>query len=307
MVLRHAISTENPLMNIAELLSLAAIWGASFLFMRIGAPEFGPVPLIALRVGIAALVLLPVLRSAVARNHLRRKLWPMLVVGVTNSAVPFSLFAYSTLYVNAGFDAVLNATVPLWTGLIAFAWLKIPMSRPQVIGMVVGMLGVIVLVWDKIGEGQPGVWLATGAVLLATLCYGFAINYSKTRLAGVPPFVVACGSQLAATLVLLPLALLYWPTVPVSPVAWYSVLALGVLCTGVAYVIFYRLLDSVGSAYAASVTFLIPIFGVIWGAIFLKEKVTFGMALGCLIILLGTALATGKLDLSRHLRGKTAK
>ncbi|WP_211441060.1 DMT family transporter [Collimonas humicola] len=294
-------------MNIAELFSLAAIWGASFLFMRIGTPEFGPVPLIALRVGIAALVLLPVLRSAVARGQLRSKLWPMLVVGVTNSALPFSLFAYSTLYVNAGFDAVLNATVPLWTGLIAFVWLKTPMSRPQVIGMLVGMAGVIVLVWDKIGEGQPGVWLATGAVLLATLSYGFAINYSKTRLVGVPPFVVACGSQLAATLVLLPLALVYWPAAPVSSLAWYSVLALGVLCTGVAYVIFYRLLDRVGSAYAASVTFLIPIFGVIWGAIFLKEQVTPGMVLGCLIILLGTALATGKLDLSAYLRGKAAK
>lgn len=307
MLPEHSIQIEKPAMNIAELFSLAAIWGASFLFMRIGTPEFGPVPLIALRVGIAALVLLPVLRSAAARGQVRSKLWPLLVVGVTNSALPFSLFAYSTLYVNAGFDAVLNATVPLWTGLIAFVWLKTPMSRPQVIGMLVGMAGVVVLVWDKIGEGQPGVWLATGAVLLATLSYGFAINYSKTRLAGVPPFVVACGSQLAATMVLLPLAVLYWPAAPVSSTAWYSVLALGVLCTGVAYAIFYRLLDRVGSAYAASVTFLIPIFGVVWGAIFLKEQVTAGMVLGCLVILLGTALATGKLDLSGYLRGKAAK
>ncbi|SFI11101.1 Threonine/homoserine efflux transporter RhtA [Collimonas sp. OK307] len=294
-------------MNIVELFLLAAIWGASFLFMRVGTPEFGPVPLIALRVGIAALVLLPVLRSAAARAHVRRRAWPLLVVGVTNSALPFSLFAYSTLYVNAGFDAVLNATVPLWTGLIAFVWLKAPMSRPQVIGMLVGMAGVIVLVWDKIGEGQPGVWLATGAVLLATLSYGFAINYSKTRLAGVPPLVVASGSQLAATLVLLPLAFLYWPAAPVSATAWYAVLALGVVCTGFAYAIFYRLLDRVGSAYAASVTFLIPIFGVIWGAVFLKEAVTVSMILGCLIILFGTALATGKLDPAGFLSGKTAK
>ncbi|AMO94997.1 eamA-like transporter family protein [Collimonas fungivorans] len=294
-------------MNIAELFLLAAIWGASFLFMRVGTPEFGPVPLIFLRVGIAALVLLPVLRSAAARSHLRSKAWPMLVVGVFNSAIPFSLFAYSTLYVNAGFDAVLNATVPLWTGLIAFVWLKAPMSRAQVIGMLVGMAGVVVLVWDKIGEGQAGVWLATAAVLLATLCYGFAINYSKTRLAGVPPFVVAGGSQLAATLVLLPLAFWYWPAATVSATAWYAVLALGVVCTGLAYAIFYRLLDRVGSAYAASVTFLIPIFGVIWGAIFLKEEVTPGMVLGCLIILLGTALATGKLNLSAYLRDKAAK
>ncbi|GAC1524938.1 MAG: DMT family transporter [Collimonas sp.] len=294
-------------MNIVELLFLAAIWGASFLFMRVGTPEFGPVPLIALRVGIAALVLLPVLRSAAARGHLRSKAWPLLVVGVTNSALPFSLFAYSTLYLNAGFDAILNATVPLWTGLIAFVWLKTPMSRPQVIGMLVGMAGVITLVSDKIGSRMPGVWLAIAAVLLATLSYGFAINYSKTRLAGVPPFVVACGSQLAATLVLLPLAILYWPSAPVSATAWYSVLALGVVCTGIAYVIFYRLLEHLGSAYAASVTFLIPIFGVIWGAIFLKEEVTATMLAGCLIVLLGTALATGKLNLSSYLADRAAK
>jgi drug/metabolite transporter (DMT)-like permease len=302
-----SIQSEKPTMNIVELFLLAAIWGASFLFMRVGTPEFGPVPLIALRVGIAALVLLPVLRSAAARGHLRSKAWPMLIVGVTNSALPFSLFAYSTLYLNAGFDAILNATVPLWTGLIAFVWLKAPMSRPQVIGMLVGMAGVITLVWDKIGAGVPSVWLAIGAVLLATLSYGFAINYSKTRLAGVPPFVVACGSQLAATLVLLPLAIWYWPSAPVSAIAWYSVLALGVVCTGVAYAIFYRLLEHVGSAYAASVTFLIPIFGVIWGAVFLKEEVTATMLAGCLIVLLGTALATGKLNLGAYLAGKVAK
>jgi drug/metabolite transporter (DMT)-like permease len=181
-------------MNIAELFFLAAIWGASFLFMRVGAPEFGPVPLIALRVGIAALVLLPVMRSATARKHMYNKAWPLLLVGVANSALPFCLFAYSTLHVSAGFDSILNATTPLWTGLIAFLWLKVPMSKAQGLGLVVGMIGVITLVWDKIGDGLPSVWLAIGAVLLATLSYGFAINYSKIRLAGVPPFVVAFGS-----------------------------------------------------------------------------------------------------------------
>lgn len=286
-------------MNIVELFLLASIWGASFLFMRIGTPEFGPIPLIALRVGIAALVLLPVLRSAAARNHLRSKFLPLLIVGIANSALPFSLFAYSTLYVNAGFDSILNATTPLWTGLIAYIWLKVPMSRAQIIGLLVGMVGVVTLVWDKIVQGLPSVWLAIAAVLLATLSYGFSINYSKTRLVGVPPFVVAFGSQLFAAVVLLPLAVWYWPSASVSAVAWYAVLALGVVCTGIAYVIFYRLLEHMGAAYAASVTFLIPIFGVIWGAIFLKEEVTATMVLGCLIVLFGTALATGKLNVLR--------
>ena len=173
-------------MNILELLLLAAIWGASFLFMRIGAPEFGPVSLIFLRVGIAAVVLSPALRSVSARQHFRAKASPLMVVVVCNSALPFCLLAYSTLYVNAGFDAVLNATTPLWAALIAMAWLKIPLGRVQVAGLLIGLIGVIILVWDKIDGGLPGVWLATGAALLATLLYGYCVNYSKQRLAGVP-------------------------------------------------------------------------------------------------------------------------
>jgi len=286
-------------MNIVELLLLAAIWGASFLFMRMGAPEFGPVALIALRVGIAALVLLPVLRSASARQHLRDRAWPLLVVGIVNSALPFCLFAYSTLYVNAGFDSILNAITPLWAALIALVWLKTPMARLQVLGMLIGLLGVVILVWDKIGGGLPSVWLAIGAVLVATLLYGFAVNYSKQRLAGVPPFVVAFGSQFFATVVLLPFALFYWPSGAISTSAWYAVLGLGVVCTGFAYILYFRLIENVGSAYAASVTFLIPIFGVVWGAVFLREEVSQTMVLGCLVVLLGTALATGKVKLPR--------
>jgi drug/metabolite transporter (DMT)-like permease len=286
-------------MNIVELLLLAAIWGASFLFMRMGAPEFGPVALIALRVGIAALVLLPVLRSAAARQHLRNKAWPLLVVGIVNSALPFCLFAYSTLYVNAGFDSILNATTPLWAALVALLWLKTPMAKLQVLGMLIGLAGVVILVWDKIGAGLPSVWLAIGAALAATLLYGFAVNYSKQRLAGVPPFVVAFGSQSFATVVLLPFALFYWPSGPISTSAWYAVLGLGVVCTGFAYILYFRLIENVGSAYAASVTFLIPIFGVIWGAVFLREEVSPTMMMGCLVVLLGTALATGKVKLPR--------
>ena len=286
-------------MPIIELLLLAAIWGASFLFMRMGAPEFGPVALIALRVGIAALVLLPVLRSAAARQHLRNKAWPLLVVGIVNSALPFCLFAYSTLYVNAGFDSILNATTPLWAALVALVWLGIPMARLQVLGLLIGLAGVVTLVWDKTGAGLPSVWLAIGAALMATLLYGYAVNYSKQRLAGVPPFVVAFGSQFFATIVLLPFALLYWPSGAISASAWYAVLGLGVVCTGFAYILYFRLIENVGSAFAASVTFLIPIFGVVWGAVFLQEEVTRTMMIGCLVVLLGIALATGKFKIAR--------
>ncbi|MGI4860963.1 MAG: DMT family transporter [Janthinobacterium lividum] len=282
-------------MNLLELFALAAIWGASFLFMRVATPEFGPVALIALRVGIAALVLAPVLQSADARRQFRSKLRPLFIVGVTNSAVPFCLFAYSTLYVDAGFDSILNATTPLWAALIAALGFQLAMKRDQVIGLTFGLLGVVVLAWDKVTAGTSDVPLAVGAVLLATALYGFAINYSKRHLAGVTPFVVAFGSQFFASIVLLPLALFFWPQHAIAPSSWACVAALGVFCTGLAYILFFRLIEHAGAAYAASVTFLIPIFGVIWGVIYLEEKITPMVIVGCTIIFFGTALASGKL------------
>jgi drug/metabolite transporter (DMT)-like permease len=283
-------------MNLIELCLLAAIWGASFLFLRIAAPEFGPLALIALRVGIAALVLAPVLRSALARRQLRAKAWPLLVVGISNSALPFGLFAYSTLYVNAGLDSVLNATTPIWTALIAAAWFQASLGRRQITGLLLGLGGVVLLVWDTFGAGIPGVPLAIAAALLATVCYGFAVNYSKRRLAGIQPLVVAFGSQFFAAIVLLPVALPFWPRQAIAASTWMCVAALGVVCTGLAYILYFRLIERVGAAYAASVTFLIPVFGLIWGALFLGEKVTPAMLAGCAVVLLGTALASGKLE-----------
>lgn len=282
-------------MNLLELCLLAAIWGASFLFLRIAAPEFGPLALIALRVGIAALVLAPVLRSALARSQLRAKAWPLLVVGISNSALPFGLFAYSTLYINAGLDSILNATTPIWTALIAAACFQAGLGRRQLAGLLLGLAGVVLLVWDTVGAGIAGVPLAIAAALLAAVCYGFAVNYSKRHLAGVQPLVVAFGSQLFATIVLLPLALPFWPRHAIAVSTWACVAALGVICTGFAYILYFRLIERVGAAYAASVTFLIPVFGLLWGALFLGEKITPPMLAGCAIVLLGTALASGKL------------
>ena len=281
-------------MNFLELVLLAAIWGASFLFMRIAAPEYGPIPLMALRVGIAMLVMLPVLRSPAARQQLRTHRWPLFVVGVTNSAVPFCLLAYAALSVNAGMDSVLNATTPLWAALIAAAGFQVALGRQQIFGLLTGFAGVVVLVWDSLGAGSAGVPLAIAAALLAALFYGFAVNYSKRRLAGVKPQVVAFGSQCFAALVLWPLAATCWPRHAIGASIWACVVALGVLCTAVAYLLFFRLIERAGSTYAASVTFLIPVFGVVWGAALLGETVTPSMLAGCLIVLVGTVIASGR-------------
>ncbi|AIY42944.1 Permease of the drug/metabolite transporter (DMT) superfamily [Collimonas arenae] len=282
-------------MNLIELFLLAAIWGASFLFLRIAAPEFGPIALITLRVGIAAIVLAPTLRSAASRSQLRSKAWPLFVVGISNSALPFGLFAYSSLYVNAGLDAILNATTPIWAAFIAAAWFQAGMSRQQISGLLLGLAGVVLLVWDTLGAGIPGAPLAIAAALLATVCYGFAVNYSKRHLAGIKPLVVAFGSQFFATIALLPAALPFWPRHAIAASTWIYVAALGVICTGFAYILYFRLIERVSAAYAASVTFLIPVFGLAWGALFLGEKVTPTMLAGGVVVLLGTALASDKL------------
>ncbi|HTJ91703.1 MAG TPA: DMT family transporter [Pararobbsia sp.] len=282
--------------NTLELVVLAALWGGSFLFMRVAAPEFGPIVMIALRVGIAALLLAPmVVFDATGRSEIRRAWKPLLVVGITNSALPFCMFGYSMLYLNAGFDSILNATTPLWTAAIAAIWFRTPFTRASALGLVLGIAGVAVLVSDTLRESTASIPTAIGAVLIATLSYGFAANYSKRHLVGVRPTTVAFASMFFAALILCVPALLTLPHAPVSLRAWGATILLGLFCTGVAYVLYFRLIAHIGAAQAASVTFLIPIFGMIWGAMFLGERVTLWMIAGCVVILFGAALITGRI------------
>ncbi|GAB2886252.1 DMT family transporter [Paraburkholderia jirisanensis] len=289
--------------NIVQLLILAALWGASFLFIRIGVVEFGVAPLMALRVGIGALFLLVVLAVrrplATALGTMRKRAWPLAVVGVLNSAAPFCLFAYAELTLSAGATSVINAATPLFGALVAFLWLKDRLTALRTIGLAVGFAGVLMLVWDQIaapdgsGAAPATTALAALAALGATLLYGIAASYTKRHLMGVDALTVATGTMLGATLVLLPLALAQWPAAPVSLHAWAAVLALGVGCTGIAYMLFFHLIAVAGPARAITVTFVIPVFGILWGAMFLGEHVSVGMLEGCAVILAGTALATG--------------
>ncbi|NQD36721.1 DMT family transporter [Permianibacter sp. IMCC34836] len=283
--------------DLIELLVLAAIWGSSFLFMRVAAPEFGPVPLIFIRVGIAMVFLLAILSWQGGLASLRGKTGHFALVGAINSAIPFSLFAFATLSLTAGFTAVLNASVPLFGALVAYFWLADKLSLPRIVGLIVGFLGVLVLVWGKISFKDNGSGWAVVAALVASLSYGISANYTKRFLTGVSPLAIATGSQIAATILLLPLAALYWPDSMPSAKSWFSVLALGIACTGIAYILFFRLIAHVGPLKAVAVTYLLPVFGMLWGTLFLSESVTSNMILGCLVILLGVALAAGILKL----------
>lgn len=291
------------LKNLVQLLILAALWGASFLFIRVGVSDFGVAPLMALRVGIGALFLFAVLLARrparEAFGTLRSRAWPLVVVGLLNSAAPFCLFAYAELTLSAGVTSVINATTPLWGALVGFLWLKDRLSALRSLGMVIGFLGVLMLVWEQIAAPQgAGVTpattaLAAAAALGATLLYGIAANYTKRHLMGVDSLTVAAGTMMGATILLLPVAIATWPVTPVSVHAWGAVIALGVACTGVAYMLFFHLIAVAGPARAITVTFVIPIFGILWGALFLGEQVSSAMVEGCAVILVGTALATG--------------
>lgn len=292
----------NPI-DLAQLVFLAALWGGSFLFIRVGVTDFGVAPLMALRVGIGALFLLLVLFSRrparEALGTLRERAWPLFVVGILNSAAPFCLFAWAELTLSAGVTSVINATTPLWGAVVAYVWLKDRLSRLRVVGLAIGFAGVLALVWDQVvthagdGASSTSAALAALAALVAAALYGVAASYTKRHLTGVDPLTVAAGTMTGATLVLAPIALVTWPAAPISMHAWGAVLCLGVACTGVAYLLFFRLIAAVGPARAITVTFVIPIFGILWGALFLGERVSMGMVEACAAILVGTALATG--------------
>ncbi|POS08383.1 EamA family transporter [Burkholderia gladioli] len=291
--------------HLSLLILLAAFWGASFLFIRVGVADFGVAPLMVLRVGFGALFLLVL---ALTRNGaaglartLRRHAWPLLVCGLLNSAAPFCLFAFAELTLQAGITSVINATAPLWAAVVAYLWLGERLSMPRVFGLVVGFAGVLLLVGNQVlaPEGSTGgasagaTALAAAAALGATLLYGIAANYTKRKLSGVDPLINATGTMTGAALLLLPFALATWPAAPASAQAWGAVIALGILCTGVAYLIFFYLIAHVGPSRTITVTFVIPIFGILWGALFLGETVAPIMLAGCAVVLLGTALATG--------------
>ncbi len=289
--------------DLGELLLLAAIWGASFLFMRLGVHEFGPITLAAVRVGLATVLLLPLLASRGQLAQLREHWQGMLLVGALNSALPFALFSFAALSITAGLSSIVNASTPLWTAIVAFVWMRQGLTPLRVVGLVVGFAGVAFLAWDK-ASFKPGAdhagLLALLACAGATLCYGIAANATKRYLSGVAPLAVATGSQLAATLLLAVPAAWMWPATLPGGTAWGSALALAGLCTALAYLMYFRLMSRVGPTNAVSVTFLIPLFAILWGTIFLGEEVTGRMLVGGGIVLVGIALALGLLGPRRQ-------
>lgn len=279
--------------DLLDLTLLAALWGGSFLFMRYAVPDFGVVPLIWLRVTLASVCLLPLLLLKRQFGALRRQAGALTVMGLFNSGLPFLLIAWATLSITAGLASIMNAMTPVFTALIGALWLGDRLDGRRGLGLLLGLAGVALLAADKADFRPGGSGWAIVAMLLATVCYGFAANHTRRYLQGVPALVNATGTQLVSALVLLPPALWSWPERMPGLGPWLAALVLGVACSALAYLLFFRLIARVGASRAVTVTFLVPVFGTLWGALFLGEPVTASMLAGGAVVLLGTGLATG--------------
>jgi drug/metabolite transporter (DMT)-like permease len=279
--------------SIFELLLLSFFWGSSFLLIQIGVAEFGPPALIFLRTMLAGLVLVLIL---IFRNEVRLLVhhWKnFLPLGLLDSTLPYLLSAYAALHIPSGTISVINAVTPLWGALVAWLWLGIHLTLTSAMGLLIGLLGITFLVWDRFELALSDSTFALVAAVCGPVCYALSACYAKKYLSGFSPFVNATGSSLTSGVLLLPLAWYWWPTEPVSATAWSAALVLAVLCSAVAYVLYYRLIQHIGPARAMTVSYLVPVVGLFWGWMLMDEHFTLRTLLGVLLIFSGLALANG--------------
>ena len=279
-------------MSYFKLIMLAAIWGGSFLFMRIAANPLGPAVLIEARVLCAAITLLLV------SFYLKRKLSfnahskHFFILGLFNTALPFLCFAYAAQTLNASTLAILNSTAPIWAAIIGAIWTKTALESKVLLGLGIGVTGVTVLVgWDAFNIGQEAI-IPIFAAVMAAFSYGIASNYTKTA-PKVEAFNNAHGSMWAAVLIVLPFVFFMPMREAPDLTITASVILLGAVCTGLAYLLYFNLINELGAPSALSVTFLIPVFGILWGNLFLDEAIGINTMVGSVLVITGTMLVTG--------------
>ena len=292
----NSVATASPLSDTRErgwltpleLALLGAIWGASFLFMRVSAGDFGAMPLVEVRLALGSLVLLPFLWRA--RAQFPAKIWPKIVlIGAINSAVPFMLFAWAAQRAPAGIGAIANAMTVLFTALVGFLFFGEKIGARRSVALLVGFAGVVVLASGKTAGASISWAVAAGAG--AAFLYGIGINLVRRHLSGLPPAAVASATLGSAALLTLPFALSSWPTHAIPMKSWFSAAMLGVLCTGAAFVMYYRLIARIGANRASTVTYLIPVFGVAWAWMLLDEPLTLTMGIAGAMILGSVAIS----------------
>jgi drug/metabolite transporter (DMT)-like permease len=271
-----------------EIAVLGAIWGASFLFMRVAAPEFGPAALVELRLALGAIVLSPFLWRA--REHFPLRAWPKLaLIGAINSAVPFVLFAWGAERAPAGVGAICNAMTVLFTALVGATFFGERIGFARAITLATGFAGVVVLASGRIAGADIGPAVLAGST--AALLYGIGIQLVRRHLTGLPATAVAPATLACAAVLMLPFGIAQWPARMPSAQAWWSVALLGVVCTGIAFVMYYRLIARIGASRASTVTYLVPLFGVAWAWWLLGEAPTVRMVVAAMLILGSVAMS----------------
>jgi drug/metabolite transporter (DMT)-like permease len=291
--------------DLARLVALAAMWGGSYLFMRYAVPHLGAVLMIEMRVliaGIALAAFIYATRGAIGwREHWRA----FLFVGAVGMALPFLLIAQALTAIDASTAAILNALSPLFAAVVAAAWIRDPLTPAKVGGIALCIAGTAVLVgWTPTAMTAREL-LAAAMSVAATALYGYTIVFTKVKLKAASPLGTAAGTLLMAALALLPFTPVGRDLSAVPAMAWLAVLALAIVSTTIAYLLYYRLIADVGPVKAITVTLLVPIFGMLWGVLFLGEPLTAGRIAGCAIILAGCALILGLVPLP--LRRRQAK
>jgi len=291
--------------DVGELLLLSVLWGAAYLFMRAAVPAFGPGPMIALRLAIAAAVLMPLLAWRAGLGQLSVHPIALLVQAVPLTALPFLLLGFAAQHVTAGLLAVLNATAPLFAALLGHFVFHEPLGRWRIAGLVVGFGGVALLTAGGVSLRSAQGVFAVAAALLASLLWAVGANFTRRRLGGIDNLALTVGSMALGALSLAPLAAATWPAVPPSPRAWVEVSFLGVASSALGFLLFYRLLRRIGPVRAISVTFLNPVVAFIAGAFYLGEALTWQTVGSAAVVLVGTALALGLWPVATAAAAKT--
>ena len=274
----------------ALLLLLSSIWGASFLFIKLGVDAFEPSVVAFGRLLCGTLLLLALLPGRGGLAPLRGRLRPVVVLAALNNAVPFWLLGFAETHLDSGLTAVIQAAAPIFTVILA-ARIDVTqrVAGARLAGVLVGFVGVALLV----GVQSGGDLVAAFAVIGVALCYAGSVLYAGVAMRGVPPLQVSIGQVGCATLLLAPFALVQLPDSAPPAKAWLAVVALGVLGSGIAYLLYFAIIASAGASRAILVTYLVPAFALVYGAVFLDEAITAVALTGLVLVLAGTALATG--------------
>lgn len=272
---------------------LAAIWGSSFLWMRILTPVIGPYWTTTLRVLIAGVVIVAGLVATRNVGNWKSRFGSLIFIAVINIAIPFYLFSWASQHLSASYLAILNSTAPLFGALIAATWLKEKLTPMRILGIITGIGGVALMTGVDIDFANKNLPLGIAACLGATCCYGISANFMKKAPVGLSSLTISGFTQLFAGLLWLPAAIALPGTLSYDPKIIGAMAGLSLLCSGVAFVIAFDLVKQIGPTKTLSVTLLIPVFGMLWSYLFLGEPITAGMIGGTLLILSGVAVVLG--------------